>query len=338
MFFVPRQIHRIGCKLFRFQPRRQSGFTPCLEDAWSESDLAVLPANLRPNESESLDLILREKIYMLQSRNGFRVNVDATILAYFASRMYLNSTANASSPRPLRVLDMGAGTGLLSILFAKAHPPDVLHLLEMQPRLAIRAKRNLQLNDMQGIVSKFDIHGGQLPTTLHSAFDVVLVNPPFYRRGSRKHPSDRERRLAFMESSALFSDFMGAARLACDSSNPNAFIAVIHDINEQDRLQKSFSENHLTPSHVQHVRHNETAAPSRILFHLQPLSDSNEGQPSTANDVALSATLDPLTISPQTSPDKRYSEEIELFLQRIPLPSLKIGRVHNVKQNMTSEE
>lgn len=320
---IQRTCHQAPC------PADQSrfGFTRRKSDAWSETDLAVLPHHLKPSMSETLDLILHQKIYMLQARRGYRANIDSHLLAYFASCMYNKTITSTTPKRPLRVLDIGAGVGTVSILFAKAHPPYDLHMLELQPQLADRARRNLQLNNLNGIVTQHDVQNGHLPCALHAAFDVVVVNPPFYRHHSRRPPSTLEKELAFFESSATLSDFMSVARLACDSHNPHAFIAVIHDINEKERVHVSVRENDLLIRNVQEVCHNEVTSPARILLHLLPMDTRKADDILIPGENGMTPTLQSLMLHPSTAGKDEYSDEIERFLQMLPNPLLKIGRL-----------
>lgn len=117
-------------------------------------------------------------------------------------------------------------------------------MIELQPQLANSTRRNLFLNDLCGTVTQQDIAGGLLPSHLEPAFDVVLLNPSFYL--PHKHTSSRheERRLAQIESSASLSHFIAAARAACDPHN--AFIALIHDVTECERIGDAQRSNQVS--------------------------------------------------------------------------------------------
>ena len=132
-------LSRLLTQMPYHRPATSYGFTRRREDAWPASDLLSLPSHLRPDHAETLDLILRQSIYVLQSRRGYRTNTDAHILAYFASQLHRR---HHKTP-PATVLDLGAGVGMVSLLFARANNPAALHLVEIQGPLASRARRNL---------------------------------------------------------------------------------------------------------------------------------------------------------------------------------------------------
>lgn len=308
----------------------QPGFTRRLSDAWPESDLATLPHHVRPRCGETLDLILRQKVYLLQARRGYRANIDSHVLAQFASDKYTLCVPGSCSKSP-RVLDLGAGSGVVSILFSRAHSPSSLYLLELQPQLADRASRNLILNDLDGTVVQHDLAGGQIPKDLQAAFDVVLVNPPFYPRGSRKPARISERHLAQMESSATFDNFMKAASVACDPHNPHAFVAVIHDINELPRLRNAIHSNHLYLKSARKIRHIQTEPPTRILLYLQPNMHPDNEHSNFGHHPTSSSAIETLVLHPTPEDHNKYNPEIERFLTSLPIPTLRIGRLGNTR-------
>lgn len=333
--------HWFSSQALQLESSDNDGYTRRLSDAWDEAELRTLPASLRPRKGETLDLILRQKVYLLQSRRGYRANVDSHILAYFASDI---STRNAIrvAPEKLNVLDLGAGNGLVSILFAKSQQPCNVHLVELQPQLVDRARRNLWLNDIAGEVIQHDLKDGHLPEDLRGCFDVVLINPPFYPAGSRKPPRRREKLLAHMETSATISDFLHAARTALSTDNRDAFVAMIHDIQELRRLGLAFENSEMLPASSREMRHTSENEATRILVQLKPRTISGS---TSRNDTAENGNVHgrdvlkdvripsqpPIVLFPNSTSQNRYSDYIEAFLEKLPLPSVRIGRLRDVK-------
>ena len=120
-------------------------------------------------EGESLDAVGVSGLKVIQSVRGFRHSMDALLLAQFAA------------PRPTdRVLDLGCGNGAIALLLAHRHPRLSVVGVEIQPSLASRARRGVQLNELDDRMEiiEGDLRGiqGLLPP---SGFDVVLCNPPY---------------------------------------------------------------------------------------------------------------------------------------------------------------
>src|SRR5208282_6599112 len=87
------------------------------------------------NENETRDTILDGRITLIQPKHGYRFSVEAILLGRFAR----------ASARD-RVLELGAGCGVVSIMMASLYKPREVVALEIQPTLAEMIARNATLN------------------------------------------------------------------------------------------------------------------------------------------------------------------------------------------------
>ena len=77
-------------------------------------------------------------IKCLQHRKGYRFSVDSVLLGNFIQ------------PRPGdRILDLGSGCGIISLILAYRWPNVSITGLEIQPNLASLARKNVELNNWQ---------------------------------------------------------------------------------------------------------------------------------------------------------------------------------------------
>uniref|UniRef100_A0A7S2ZQ27 Methyltransferase small domain-containing protein n=3 Tax=Rhodosorus marinus TaxID=101924 RepID=A0A7S2ZQ27_9RHOD len=216
--------------------RSEQWYTRRKRDRWSELDLERLPTELRPNEGETLDLFLRKKVLLLQSRRGYRANTDSQILAYFATRR--REARGLSGDSEHRALDLGAGNALVSVLYGNHNRGANMQLVELQGGLAARAARNLALNGLvpRSTVVCHDLAHG-LPSNTEGKMDVVLCNPPFYRDiNSRSPPTRKEKLLAHFESSV---DIVGFAKVAFEAlveGSQTASAYFVYDAIHSERL------------------------------------------------------------------------------------------------------
>lgn len=148
----------------------------------------------------TLDTIKSVSLY--QKRKGYRFTIDSLLLADFVGR-----------PRPSRVVDIGAGTGIVGLLLARRFPKTHVVLLELQEDLAELCRMNVSLNGLservsvvQGDASQIhDIH--ELPP---ASFDVAVCNPPFRLPGTGKISPRPEKALARHEIRLNISSLMMA--------------------------------------------------------------------------------------------------------------------------------
>ena len=83
------------------------------------------------------DALLGGRLRLLQSRRGYRVAIDAVLLA-----------AAVDAGPGERVLDLGAGVGAVGLCLAARMPGCTFVGIELQPALAELAERNATLNGM----------------------------------------------------------------------------------------------------------------------------------------------------------------------------------------------
>jgi tRNA1Val (adenine37-N6)-methyltransferase len=136
----------------------------------------------------------------LQSRGGYRVSLDAVLLAHFAQ-----FRAGA------RVVDLGAGNGALLAMLAHRHPSARLTGIEIQAAMVARARRNVVLNGLQDRVK---IVGGDVRAIAGLAepesYDAAICNPPYRAARSGRVSPNPEKRIARHEFEGALGHFLQA--------------------------------------------------------------------------------------------------------------------------------
>lgn len=118
------------------------------------------------------DTLLGGALRLLQPKTGYRVNVDSLLLVAFAG------------PRRVeRVVDLGAGVGVLGLLALERGLARRALLIEADPKLVALARENLLRGDFEGEARLFDLVRGKLG---ESAVPLVLCNPPYYPAHSHR--------------------------------------------------------------------------------------------------------------------------------------------------------
>lgn len=248
--------------------------------------------NLQPGADESLDLMMRGRVKLLQSKKGYRTSVDAMMLAWFAW---------TQAPHAQRVADFGAGSGLVALTLALVSRPPELTLVERQQSLATRAHRNLKLNAVSGTVRHHDLAEGPVPG-LHD-LDLAMSNPPYFTASGRILPTHPERRDAHYESSAGVETFCAAAAAALGEAG---VLCMVYPVEGLDRLIRAFDAAGLGQVQVCVLHHRYTTRPPvRVLL---------AGRRGPLDVVAIA----PVTIHPQKTKDHTYTQAIETFIQRMP--------------------
>lgn len=169
-----------------------------------------LPASLRGGEV-TRDALLAGRVILLQPARGYRVNIDALLLAAFA----------AEGRRPSRVVDLGAGVGAVSLVFAALSGGARFDLVEPYGELAALARANLALAGLEGEVHELTLGPGARLDRLVGA-ELVVSNPPFFDAGTTRPARDPRVRAA---REGALAPFVGAARRLLTSPRSRAVFA-----------------------------------------------------------------------------------------------------------------
>lgn len=121
------------------------------------------------NETEVLEDLGYNGLKIIQSTNGYRFTSDAVFLA--------NNVACKSGER---VLDIGCGSGIISILIATKSKAECVYGIEIQERLYSMAQRSIEINQLQ---DKIKLYNNDLKDYAkifcEGYFDVIVTNPPY---------------------------------------------------------------------------------------------------------------------------------------------------------------
>lgn len=111
--------------------------------------------------------------------------------------------ALAKHPKPFRILDIGAGTGLLSLMAAQRYicPIDAV---EVQEQAFEIANENITNSPWDNRVQVFCSPIQEFSSD--HQYDLIISNPPFFYR--HKTPVDEARKLALHNSSLPYSDIV----------------------------------------------------------------------------------------------------------------------------------
>jgi tRNA1Val (adenine37-N6)-methyltransferase len=166
------------------------------------------------SSSETRDTILGGRLTLIQPKHGYRFSVEAILLGRFAR-----------AGRRDRVLELGAGCGVISIMIASiCHPREVV-AIEIQPELAEMIARNATMNDLESVRAICsDLRQKKIAGVEPATFDLIVANPPYRATSTGRENPDRGRRLARSESSATLADFVCAARRYARHGGRVAFV------------------------------------------------------------------------------------------------------------------
>lgn len=125
----------------------------------------------RRNSGEPLQYILGETEFMGLT---FRVN-EQTLIPRADTETLAETVIEHIGSRPLRVLDIGTGSGCIGISIAKLCKRSTVTLLDRSDAILAAAAENASLNGVSAETVKCDI----LKATPEGVYDVIVSNPPY---------------------------------------------------------------------------------------------------------------------------------------------------------------
>lgn len=198
----------------------------------------------------------------LQPRQGYRFSVDAVLLAHFLT------------PQPeARILDLGAGCGVVSLILSHRWPTANLVALELQPRLAEVVRRNVAINSLASRVTVLEGDCRWIADLLApNSFDWVATNPPYYPTASGRHHPGTERAKARHEILGGVGEMAPAAAFALKSGGRAAFV---YPAARTEILLSALRDNGLAPKRLQRVHPYPEAEAGLVL--VEAVKDGGEG-------------------------------------------------------------
>lgn len=212
-------------------------------------------------EEFSEESLFGGKLRCLQPRQGYRFSVDAVLLAHFIT---LEPDA--------RILDLGAGCGVVSLILSHRYPTASLVALEVQPRLAGIIRRNVAINGLESRCAVIEGDCRRIATLLPpNSFDWVAANPPYHPTGSGRNHPETERAKARHEILGGIGEMAEATAFALKDGGRAAFV---YPAARAETMLGVLRENGLAPQRVQRVHPYPGAAAGLML--VEAVKDGGE--------------------------------------------------------------
>lgn len=140
---------------------------------------------LKLEENEIIDDLEFKGLKIIQNKNGFKFGIDSVLLSDFAKSIKINS----------KVLDIGTGTGIVSILLSGKTEAKEIVGIEVQEDVANMANRSVELNNLKNKINIINDNINNIENYYEiNYFDCVVTNPP-YQKNDTGLKSENEKHL-----------------------------------------------------------------------------------------------------------------------------------------------
>ncbi|GAA4077493.1 methyltransferase [Flavobacterium cheonanense] len=162
---------------------------------------------------------------------------------------------------PFSVLDIGAGTGILSLMLAQRSNAEQIDSLEIDEEAYEQCVENFENSPWSDRLFCFHAGLDEFVDEPEDEYDIIISNPPFYSEDYKTDSSQRD--LARFQDALPFEDLIEAADLLLSE---NGIFAVIIPFKEEERFIDLCSEVELFPVKVTRVKGSHTTPIVRSLL------------------------------------------------------------------------
>lgn len=126
------------------------------------------------------------------------------------------------SSDPAKVLDIGAGTGLLSLMIAQRYPEAEIVAVEVDPQAAEQAQANFEASPWS---DRLQIVNQDIQSYAQEAvgdFDLIISNPPFFQNSLKS--TSETKNLALHQSEGLNAEVLADVLKQLLSADGKAYV------------------------------------------------------------------------------------------------------------------
>ncbi len=187
-----------------------------------------------------------------QEEGSFRLSTDSVLLAHFCGGI-----------RAKKILDIGCGAGVLTVLLSHARPNARVEGVEIQPESAALSRANLAENGFDpAAIIEGDVreHRDFLKA---GYYDLVVSNPPYFPVDSGFNAPADSRAIARDERCLTLDELCAAAKYLC---RWGAAFALVHRPERLSEIFCALTRHGLEPKRLRMVQYKAGHAPNLVLI------------------------------------------------------------------------
>lgn len=205
-------------------------------------------------ENERIDDLEYKGLKIIQNAEGFCFGIDAVLLSDFAKEIRNNS----------EVLDLGCGTGILSILLSAKTNLKKIYGIEIQEEVAKMAKRSVALNKLENKIEIINKNIKELEEIFEkNSFDSIVTNPPYKKIETGKTNEKQNKFISRHEVTANLEDFI---RVSFNLLKDKGTLYMVHRPERLAEIIYTLKKYKLEPKKIRFVHSNYEQEPKLVLI------------------------------------------------------------------------
>jgi tRNA1Val (adenine37-N6)-methyltransferase len=192
-----------------------------------------------------------KKFSVNQDRCAMKIGTDGVLLGAWTP--LINN--------PYNVLDIGAGTGILSLMLAQRSSTEQIDAIEIDEDAYEQCVENFEASPWGDKLFCFHAGLDEFVDEPEDEYDLIISNPPFYTDDYKSDNSSRD--LARFEDALPFEELIEAAALLLSD---NGIFSVIIPYKEENRFVTMCKKLDLFPLKITRVKGTPTSEIKRSLL------------------------------------------------------------------------
>ena len=190
----------------------------------------------------------------------FQVNQDRCAMKIGTDGVLLGAWTPLIN-NPYNVLDIGAGTGILSLMLAQRSNAEQIDAIEIDEDAYEQCVENFEASPWGDKLFCFHAGLDEFVDEPEDEYDLIISNPPFYTDDYKTDNTSRD--LARFEDALPFEELIEAAALLLSD---NGIFSVIIPYKEEERFVSMCKELDLFPLKITRVKGTPTSETKRSLL------------------------------------------------------------------------
>jgi len=213
-----------------------------------------------------------------QNRCAMKVTTDGCLFGAWVGEKVRPSASSGSNSEVRNILDIGTGTGLLSLMFTQKNPEALIDAIEIDKETYEQAKENIANSPWADRINT--IHGDVKEFLGLKQYDVIISNPPFYENELKSGISKKNK--AHHDEGLLLDDLLTIIQ---QNLNQEGEFYLLLPYKRNDEIETCFAKNKLTITQKTLVRQSTQHSYFRIL--LSGKHSENKKEDFITSEIAI---------------------------------------------------
>lgn len=205
-------------------------------------------------ENERIDDLEFKNLKIIQNRLGFCFGIDSVLLSDFAKGIKKNSI----------VVDIGTGTGIISILLSAKTDIKKIYGIEIQEDVANMAKRSVALNELEDKIEVINTNIKDIFNFLElNKIDAIVTNPPYMKLNTGAQNEEKKKLISRHEVECTLEDII---KISYKLLKSNGEFYMVHRAERIVDILYYLRQYKLEPKVLRFIQPKENKEPNLVLI------------------------------------------------------------------------